>query len=266
MIGKLAGTMLSYLWRAVRFPFRPYLRSYLEDSMRRVLWEEWPWLMLRTAHDLVYQAHIHASRETSEFIRETMADLDTVNSKFELLDLGLEQAKPSPDSLILEFGVYKAETINYIAKELGPKYTVYGFDSFQGLPERWRPGYPKSRFTLKTPPSVQKNVKLIVGWFDEVLPKFLKEHPQPVSFLHVDCDLYSSTKTIFEHLAPRIQPGTVIVFDEYFNYPGWKESEHKAFLEFVEKYRVQFDYLSYNQFHEQLAVQIRSIEAARAAA
>jgi hypothetical protein len=69
-------------------------------------------------------------------------------------------------------------------------------------------------------PHVSSNVTLIKGWFDQTLPPFLEKHPAPVSFLHVDCDLYSSTKTIFDSLRTRFRPGTVIVFDEYFNYPG----------------------------------------------
>jgi hypothetical protein len=50
-----------------------------------------------------------------------------------------------PNTLWLEFGVYSGTTINYISK-----YTtehVYGFDSFEGLPEAWRPQYEKGYST-----------------------------------------------------------------------------------------------------------------------
>ena len=70
---------------------------------------------------------------------------------------------------------------------------------------------------------------MIKGLFDDTLPSFAKTHTQPVSFLHVDCDLYSSTKAIFDILGDQIVEGTVIVFDEYFNYPGWQHHEFKAF-------------------------------------
>lgn len=50
------------------------------------------------------------------------------------------------------------------------------------------------------------------GWFDETLPKFAAEVEGPAAFLHVDCDLYSSTRTVFEALGDRVVPGTVIVF------------------------------------------------------
>jgi hypothetical protein len=55
-----------------------------------------------------------------------------------------------------------------------------------------------------------------------------------------------------------LQVGTVIVFDEYFNYPNWEHHEFKAWQEFVEQHRVQYDYLAYAR--QQVAVRIRHIE------
>ena len=77
--------------------------------------------------------------------------------------------------------------------------------------------------------------------------------------MHVDCDLYSSTKTVLDALAGRIRAGTVIVFDEYHNFPGWREHEHKAFMEFCEAFHVDFEYISYNNL--QAAVRIKAIDA-----
>jgi hypothetical protein len=98
-------------------------------------------------------------------------------------------------------------------------------------------------------------VVLHKGWFCDTLPLFLDEHIESVRFLHVDCDLYSSTKTIFSALADRLVSGTIIVFDEYFNYPGWQECEYKAFMEFVSTGR-HFEYLAYNCRSEQVAVRL----------
>jgi hypothetical protein len=111
--------------------------------------------------------------------------------------------------------------------------TVFGFDSFEGLPENWRSGFGKGHFA-HSKPDVPANVHLIKGWFSESLPPFLAVHGGSVALLHVDCDLYSSTSTILGLLADRIVSGTVIVFDEYWNYPGWRELEHRAFQEFLE--------------------------------
>jgi hypothetical protein len=106
-------------------------------------------------------------------------------------------------------------------------------------------------------PKVRDNTRLHKGWFDASIPKWLEANPDKIAFLHIDCDLYSSTKTIFELLASRIQPGTTIVFDEYFNYPGWREHEFKAFQEFVAGNSVKYTYLAYGKYN--VAVRIDEI-------
>ena len=74
---------------------------------------------------------------------------------------------------------------------------VHGFDSFEGIQEHWN-GNPIGAFAQKRMPKVPDNVEFHVGYFDATLPDFLAVHADPVAFLHVDCDLYSSTVTIFE--------------------------------------------------------------------
>jgi predicted O-methyltransferase YrrM len=101
---------------------------------------------------------------------------------------------------------------------------------------------------------VPGNVRLHPGWFDATLPEWLKNNPGPIAFIHVDCDLYSSTRTILALLADRIVPGTIILFDEYFNYPNWEEHEYKAFQEFVTERKVGYRYIGYAR--QQVAVQI----------
>ena len=105
-------------------------------------------------------------------------------------------------------------------------------------------------------PQVNENVRLVKGWFNETLPAFVKEHAEPCAFIHVDCDLYSSTKTIFDNLKNQIVSGTVIAFDEYFNYPGWQEGEYKAFMEYVEENNIEFEYIARTDY-EQVAVRIK---------
>ena len=108
---------------------------------------------------------------------------------------------------------------------------------------------------------VRDNVKLHKGWFNESLPVWVNEHLGPILFMHLDADLYTSTKTIFEVLGDRVVPGTVIQFDEYFNYPGWQQGEYKAFEEFVEARQMTFEYLGYCGRDEQVAVRILTVAA-----
>ena len=64
-----------------------------------------------------------------------MAQVKSVSSKFELLTRAFAEADTSNKRLICEFGVFTGSTINHIAKMTSK--TVFGFVSFEGLPEEW---------------------------------------------------------------------------------------------------------------------------------
>ena len=67
----------------------------------------------------------------------------------------------------------------------------------------------------------------------------------PVAIVHMDCDLYASSKTVLELIGPRLVPGTVMVFDDYFNYPNWQAHEFRAFQELVGARRLAYDYVGF---------------------
>lgn len=165
-------------------------------------------------------------------------------------------------TLFCEFGVHKGETITHVARvlvERGASVPVHGFDSFEGLPDDWFLGRKAGRFSLEgNAPTVPGNVTLHKGWFKDTLPRFAARHAGPAGFLHVDADLYSSTRTVLDvlHEHGRIVSGTVIVFDEYFNYPGWREHEYKAWNEFVQRTGIRFSYAGYAPCHYSVAVRV----------
>ena len=81
--------------------------------------------------------------------------------------------KHKPDTLWLEIGVDSGGTINYISQFTQEK--VYGFDSFEGLSEKWRDDYEKGAFNKNGElPIVNNNVELIKGWFNKILLEFSK--------------------------------------------------------------------------------------------
>lgn len=182
-----------------------------------------------------------------------MSQVRAFNVVLDILSNALECTKVS--GAYLEFGVFSGKTINKIAEAV-PNNVVYGFDSFEGLPEDWRSGYEMGTFKMDALPAVRENVELVQGLFEDTLPEFVKNHPELCAFIHIDCDLYSSTKTVFKYLKDKIVSGTVIVFDEYFNYPDWREGEYKAFQEFIEESGLSYEYLAYVEISEQVAVRI----------
>lgn len=195
--------------------------SYLEDSWRYV--------------------EAHRGPNTRLFARA----VDTLRH-------GLREAKI--DGSVLEFGVRTGSSIRLIASHVdGP---VDGFDSFEGLPEAWGNRAPGAYTTAGKLPTVPANVRLHVGWFEDTLPGYCAEDTRPVRFMNIDCDIYSSTATIFRHLAKRIVPGTVIVFDEYLMNKTWREDEYKAFQEAVGEYGWRYEYIAFSLLTQQAAVRI----------
>jgi hypothetical protein len=189
--------------------------------------------------DLDQLANLSAAVSSSQYLHNRMHGVQRHSSPVELIQFAL--SKVSIDGLFLEFGVHKGFTLNIISKIVGRK--VYGFDSFEGLPEAWRENFGQGTFALEHLPAVNENAELVVGWFDRTLPTFLDTHQGPVAFVHIDSDLYSSAQTVLMQLRGRIVPGTIILFDEYFNYPGWDMHEHKAFQEFVASTGLQYEYI-----------------------
>lgn len=176
--------------------------------------------------------------------------------------------KHKPNTLWLEFGVASGNTVNYISNFTNDK--VYGFDSFEGLPEKWRNGFEKGAFSsCGYLPQVNDNVELIKGWFNETLPEFIENHNKKVSFIHIDSDLYSSTKCILDNLKNYIDDNCIIIFDELVNYPGFdgETGELKAFYEFITENNVEYEWIGMNgkptgmsgYYHENVALIIYSI-------
>ena len=165
-----------------------------------------------------------------EFISE-IKDYTYWVEKYQCLTTAAQEA--DHDGFWLEFGSYSGETLN-ILSEMHPK--VYGFDSWEGLPEDWNKDNPKGTFDLKGKIPFQPNDKMILkkGWFTETVPTFINdEEINRISFIHLDADLYSSTKCVLDNFKPYFKGKCIMVFDEFFGYEGWENHEYKAFKEFL---------------------------------
>ena len=201
--------------------------------------------------NLLLDMNLEAKKETLEYIKANMVDAPYFEKHPQLVKYALEQI--SKDGLHLEFGVGRGKSMRWIAAEIDG--VVHGFDSFEGIQEHWN-GNPIGAFAQKQMPKVPDNVEFHVGYFDSTLPAFLESHTEPIAFLHVDCDLYSSTVTIFDALGERLQAGTIVLFDEYYNFHRWQQHEFKAFQEFVQKFSVEYEYIAYSVTGQQVAVRI----------
>ena len=199
----------------------------------------------------LYRARLDAWRyiKSAYKNKKTPAIIGSIIQGFKL---GIDAA--NANGLVLEFGVRFGASIRQISTLVDQN--VHGFDSFQGLPESWHSEAKGSYSTGGVIPSVPENVILHDGWFEETLPEFVQQHPEPVRFMNIDCDIYSSTKTVLETFSKQIIPGTVIVFDEYIGNEHWREDEFKAFQEAVLKYGWEYEYLCFSFMTKQVVVRI----------
>lgn len=229
-----------------KLSIRPKIRAFVSSILQN-------YFEANYSKNIDVELNKRALQTTCDYIEEKMSQVPSFPDKYKVLDLALDHVKI--DGIYCEFGVYTGGTLRHIASRTSAN--IHGFDSFEGLPEDWRGNVGQGHFKLNQIPKFkEENVKLHVGWFDDTLKEFVHTNQQKVAFLHVDCDLYSSTKTIFDLLSPFIVEGTIIVFDEYFNYPCWEAHEFKAFQEFIEQKGLTYSYLCYNIKAEQVAVKI----------
>ena len=88
---------------------------------------------------------------------------------------------------------------------------------------------------------VGPEVKVIKGWFQDSLPEYLASLPNPnlpVTFLHVDGDLFVSAAIPIMLLGARMVSGTVIVFDELYQYPEYEKHEMLALYLWAQQFHV----------------------------
>lgn len=192
-----------------------------------------------------------AYESTVNFITENFPRALACRSPRELTDIALSRV--AIDGSYLEFGVAQGASIRHIAKK-APFRNIHGFDCFEGIPEAWANNNAGAFTNRGRLPKVPANVELWKGYFEQTLPVWMESHPENVAYLHVDCDLYSSTKTIFDCLGKRIVSGTIIDFDDYFNFPGWDQDGHRAFMDYLKSSGHSVEYIGYG--FKELAVRI----------
>lgn len=227
---------------------RKKLARPLEKLLIRLVDERIERLLEEDSYNLRRALQRQAAEESANWIKDHVPLHLQFEDRLSLLEHSAKMTKTST-GLCLEFGVYSGTTINFVAKLL-PETTLYGFDSFKGLNEPWIYRGAGAFGDIDSLPNVRANVVLVEGLFEEKLPAFLSAHQGSIAFLHIDSDLYSSAKTVLEMTCARFQRGTIIVFDEYFNYPAWKTGEHKAWTEAVKHWNLEFEYLGYCWRHK----------------
>jgi hypothetical protein len=163
---------------------------------------------------------------------------------------------------VVEGGVFGGLSLAILAKAAtfdpkGMTRRIVGIDTFAGLPAsadvhaRWAEGdcshiavpHPVAEPGEPVTPDLVRRLflacelqapTLYQGRFDVVLPDLVPSTHAAIAVLHVDCDLYESTRDLLAGVAPALQDGTIVLFDDWFHYrahPG--KGECRAFQEFL---------------------------------
>jgi hypothetical protein len=166
---------------------------------------------------------------------------------------------------VLEFGVYTGNSIFNIRRNLDPSFKVFGFDTFEGLPEDWKnTPCTKGFFSTNGVIPTIHGVKFFKGLFSDTIPEYKKE-VSDIALIHIDCDLYSSTKDVLYGLNDYIKPNTILAFDEWFyaSTDGNRfnaDHEQKCFYEWVNDKNRKFEFVEYTDTcplsHERKIVRI----------
>lgn len=169
----------------------------------------------------------------------------------------LQELKGKEIGDYLEFGVFNGSSLGsaYLAaKKMDLKsMRFFGFDSFEGLPTGtneehdilqkgfYRCPFDKTKECLERRGINSECVTWIKGVYNETLnDETFKNNDYPkIGIVFIDCDTYSSSKTVLDFLAPLIVEPAIFCLDDWKLYDmDIKETgEYKSFNEFLERNR-----------------------------
>lgn len=123
---------------------------------------------------------------------------------------------------VAEVGVYRGGSLKVIAEEVSNRRTIYGFDTFEGLPEAGVGEHHKKGDFADTSYMALKAIFkdraiLIKGLFPASAKESNLGH-ETFAFVHLDMDYGDGTKAALEWFYPRMSPGAILVTDDY----GWE--------------------------------------------
>ena len=154
-----------------------------------------------------------------------------------------------------EFGSYGGQTLRLAHKAMREAPTtlerhIWAFDSFDVLPEpehprdaRWgraggasmgQTGVDQFHEAVARFDIPREDYTTVEGYYDQSLPAIGDGEPRDLALAYVDCNMYSSTVSVMEFLAPRLKHGMIVAFDDYYDYsPDHLSGERAALHEFL---------------------------------
>ncbi len=142
----------------------------------------------------------------------------------------------------VECGVYNggsAMVQAHVLTRSRARRQLWLFDSFVGLPKPLEVDGPRAqglegqvvgseqlvRETMHRCKMPQDRLHIVRGWFQDTFPTVTIGK---IAFFHIDADWYESVKLCLDRFYDHLEPGAVVILDDYMDWPGCK----KAFEDF----------------------------------
>lgn len=215
--------------------------------------------------EIIHSGFVSASFCTFDVFKKTFE----LANFYELLTLGD----------YYEFGIYKGKSLWYgqrfASKYNARKMRLFGFDSFIGFPKiekiddtgvffEGQYAFPKDEVikNIINHNGDLKKIQLIEGYYQDSL-KYkikIKYKMKKAAIIFIDCDLYSSTKTVLEFIYSLLMKNSLILFDNWNAFgTDLSKGERKAFIEFQIKhpnikFQKEFSYCWHGQVFRVISI------------
>jgi hypothetical protein len=191
----------------------------------------------------VFVDQINANGAVAQWIAKNQHAAPIFKTRLELYKYINDEICGSLPIDYLEFGVHEGVSLrDWIGINTAPSSRFFGFDSFEGLPEKWNKLNPAGKFDRggQMPVIDDQRVRFIKGWFQHTLRETMVDiELNNRLIIHNDSDLHSSTLFVLTAMDKFITPGTIIIFDEFTS----PLHEFRAFHEYLSAYMRKVDLL-----------------------
>ena len=139
-----------------------------------------------------------------------------------------------------EFGVAGGYSFKWwLERNRVPSSRFFGFDTFEGLPEKWGAFEKGSMaYTMESLQITDERASFYKGLFQESLLPFLDHYDgRNRKLIHIDSDLFSSALVVMTQLYRFLKPGDILLFDEF----AVPQHEFLAFKIFTESFYVNYE-------------------------
>jgi hypothetical protein len=204
--------------------------------------------------DIRIAAQFRAATSSAEWLHANADRAPAYARRPELLEAVIPQIPAQGD--FAEFGVFKG-AVTWFVRPRFPDRAYHAFDSWKGVPEAMSLAVSKFSFDLGgTVPDLPADTTVHAGWFEDTIPAWRARCAATVAFAYIDCDLYESVRTVLEGIADRVRPGSILVFDDWYNFPNWQAHSLRAVNEWSGRHRISLEPVGFTVLEHSAAFRV----------